>query len=323
MKQLIDYMRAILATGSVQKNRTGVDAITKPGAMMVFDVRNDYPAVTCKELAFKSVKGELLGFLRGCDNAAQFRALGCKIWDANANGEGRPGHPNLWLKSRHRKGLDDLGRIYGVQWNDWRDVQICQREEEAEFFVSEGYTLVAVDLERQVWVVKRSINQLENALRTLLTDPYDRRILISAWRPDEFDQMALPPCHVTYQFLADVNKNELHLCMMQRSADSFLGVPFNTASAALFLAIMARLSGFKAASFTHFIADAHIYVDSLDQVKEQMSRTPFALPQLVIDDEIKKVALDKVPGAFKRIEPSHIWLDGYKSHPSIKAQMAV
>ena len=220
-----------------------------------------------------------MGFIRGYDNAADFRELGCKIWDANAN------ENPAWLANPNRQGTDDLGRIYGVQWRDWND------------YPGNG------------------IDQLERCYQTILTDPTNRRIIMSAWRPDEFSQMALPPCHVLYQFIVDTTNQRLNLCMYQRSCDMFLGVPFNIASASLLLSIMAKRTGYKPGVFTHFLADAHIYHNHFDQVREQLSRTLFTLPQLgIISDHWT---------TWESIEPQDFHLIHYEHHPAIKAPMAV
>src|ERR1035437_6335214 len=292
MKQLLDLYQLILDTGIQQPNRTGIDTLMVPGVMLRFDLREGFPAVTTKQLAFKAVKGELLGFLRGYTNAADFRALGCRIWDQNAN------ENKVWLANSNRKGEDDLGDMYGKQWTDWTIY--------TELFK------FSPNHDDQVVCQKGSINQVQEVLKKLKNDPTDRRMIISGWNPPEFSKMALLPCHVLYQFLADNKNKVLHLCMYQRSADSFLGVPFNIASASLFLSIMAKLSGFTAGTFTHFLADAHIYMNHIEQVKEQISRTPFDLPKLELSfPDIDPLV--EIDWAFK-INPEHINLVNYVSH---------
>lgn len=308
----------VLDTGTHQLNaRTGKVCIMLPGAMLKYDLREGFPAITTKKLFFDPVKGELLGFLRGATSAADFRALGCKIWDQNANENA------AWLANPNRKGHDDLGRVYGAQWTDWhayREHPEDQAQQEA-LWAQDFTPQAAPDSNGVSYWVKR-INQLEQALRTIRNDPSNRRIIINAWNPADFDRMALPPCHVLYQFIVDTSRKQLNLCMYQRSCDLFLGVPFNIASSALLLSIMARLSGLTPGIFTHFLADAHIYEDHVDQVKTQLTRAHFAPPKLeldldtVVDDE-------EIPGIFTRIEPHHIRLIGYQSHEPIKAKMAV
>jgi thymidylate synthase len=290
MKQYIDLLREVLQTGRKANNRTGVSALAISGAMLRFDLDQGFPAVTTKKLAFGAVKAELIGFIRGYDNAAMFRELGCNIWNQNAN------ENTAWLSNRSRKGEDDLGRIYGVQWRGWR-----------------GEDGAVVD-------------QLANAVHTILHNPTDRRIIVSAWRPDELHKMALPPCHVLYQFIADPEDKKLDLCMYQRSCDMFLGVPFNIASASLLLSLVAHMTGYTPGTFTHFMADVHIYTNHVNQVLEQIGREPKALPKLVLDGVPllqPDATIPQVQEALDSIKPEHISLDGYDSHSPLAAPMAV
>jgi len=304
--------------GTDKPNRTGTGATGNVGNLLKGDLREGYPAPTTKKLAFKAVRGELLGFLRGYDNAAQFRELGCNIWDQNANENA------TWLASPYRKGHDDLGRIYGVQWTRWRDTRVARATAEAARLHAAGYRLLAHDTAQGVYTLEREINQLEECLRTLLTNPYDRRVRVTAWRPDEFDQMALPPCHVDYQFVA-LPDNTLHVTMGMRSVDVFPGLPFNMASTAMLLHIMARLCGREAATMSIFLGDTHIYKNHVEAVNLQMSREPLnSSARLVLSEDIKPIVdLADIRGAFERIEPEHIWLEGYESMGAIKAPMAV
>jgi len=309
MKQYLDLVRRVIDTGARQSNRTGIDTLFIPGAMLQFDMADGFPAVTTKRLAFKSVVGELLGFLRGCDSAEQFRALGSNVWDANANEHGTL--PNAWLSSPHRKGKDDLGRIYGVQWRAW-SVAATQ------------------DPETGLWANNGHIDQLATVLRALQNNPTDRRMVISGWRPDEFGMMALPPCHVMYQFIADVTHNKLHLCMFQRSCDLGLGIPFNIASCALFLHIMSALTGFIPGTFTHFLADTHVYVNHIEELEAQMKRQPHALPKLnytgpsiaLYPKDRKLVIEHYTPQVFDTILPSHFSLSDYEYSVGVKMAMA-
>ena len=288
MKPYQTLLSEILENGTQQPNRTGIDTISIPGAMMRFDLADGFPAVTTKKLAFKSMVGELVGFLRGCDSAEQFRSLGCGFWDQNAN------ENQAWLNNPNRRGTDDLGRVYGVQWRRWR--------------AENG----------------SHIDQVMNALNTIHNNPTDRRIIVNAWRPDEFQQMALPPCHVMYQFMVNVPKREINLCLYQRSCDMFLGIPMNVASASLFLSIVGRLTGYTPRHFTHFLADAHIYLSHIEQVKEQLSRTPLALPELAISERVPEFHKDGFhPEWIDLIEPSDFSMVGYEHHAPIKAPMAV
>jgi thymidylate synthase len=316
MKNYHELMERVLREGVRRPNRTGVDTLMVPAATLSFDLREGFPAITTKKLAFGACKGELLGFFRGYSNAARFRELNCRVWDANAN------ETSSWLASRHRAGTDDLGRIYGVQWTGWQDLRVVPADEAARLR-EEGFEEVAFDAGRGVYAMRRTLNQLETALRKCRFEPNDRRIIVSAWRPDEFDRMALPPCHVLAQFLPNPVDGTLHLTMYQRSCDVFLGIPFNIASYALFCSVMARLAGLTPATLTMFLGDVHIYVNHLDQVREQLTRQPYPAPTLVLSSRVRRVeSVEEVAGAFARIEPEDLQLDNYRSWPALKAPMA-
>jgi len=324
MQTYLNLAKEILADGTRQSNRTGIDAISLPGAMMKFDLRLGFPAMTTKKLAFKASRGETVGFCKGVRDSAEFKRLGCGFWDANANKDGVDPFgnvvPNKWLTNPNRTGENDLGRIYGVQWRQWRG-RLLQRNAYPDdqyttpvVFKKDSYGTDVYEPPYESSFSYESIDQLQNVIDTIRKDPTNRRIIMNAWRPDEFDQMALPPCHVLYQFLVNVEKNELNLCMYQRSCDMFLGVPMNITSASMILSIVAKLTGYTPAVFTHFLADAHIYVNHLDQINLQLSREPRALPKLMLSDNNWDI---------NTIEPEDIWLDGYDPHPAIPAPMAV
>lgn len=314
MKNFHDLLGHLITFGQYKPNRTGVGTFADVGHMLKFDLREAYPAITTKKLAFKSMVAELCGIFRGYQSAAEFGALGCNVWYQNAN-ETKP-----WITSPARKGKDDIGRAYGAQWTDWRDTRIVKNQEEADRLLAAGYALEAHDTARNVWVLERGINQLEEALRTLLTDPFNRRIIINGWRPDEADLQAIPVCHVAYQFVV-LPDGTLHSTLWQRSFDAFLA--YNVSTLALFTHIMARLSGYKVGTATMFISDAHVYENHVDQVKLQLSREHLPAPTLVLSDKIRKIEnLDDIKGAFARIEPEDIWLEDYVSHAAIKAPMA-
>lgn len=311
----------VMEYGDNQFNtRTGKICRVLVGYQLQYDLADGFPAITSKKLAFNGVKGELLGFFRGYTSAADFRALGCQVWNANAN------ESTHWLANPWRTGTDSLGRIYGAQWTDWRAYrEIASVDQAAAARLKEdGYRLVAAD--DNVSVYRKSINQLEGALRTILTNPSDRRVIVSGWNAGELDMMALPPCHMDYRFTAfegpNGSKGKLHVTMTIRSWDLFLGAPFNIASTSLFLSIMARLAGYEPGTVTIQATNAHIYEDHFDQVREQLGRGHFQAPRLVLSDRIAPVGVDQVTGAFERIEPDDLWLEGYESHAAIKAPMA-
>lgn len=299
MKQYHDLLIHVLAKGKFHENRTGIPTLRVTGAMLSFNMADGFPAMTTKHLAFRQVVGELLGFIRGYQSARDFRALGCTIWDANAN------ENVAWLNNPNRRGINDLGRIYGAQWRNYRG---SSRD-----------------------IVHRSTDQLMTAIREILINPTSRRIIVSAWNPIELDEMALPPCHVLHQYHVNPNTGGLSMTMYQRSCDLFLGVPFNIASYALLLHLVAQVTGLRADNLIIFLADAHIYGNHLEQVKTQLCREPFPLPTLRIRadrltaSDFGKIA-DRVESALIQLEhltPQDIDLLDYKHYPAIKAPMAV
>lgn len=282
-----------------EMDRTGIGASSAFGgffkakldeqSFMTTDGPVDYagfPALTLKRLAWKSVVGELLGFMRGYDNAEQFRRLGCAIWDQNAN------ENSAWLNNPSRKGVDDLGRIYGVQWRRWIGVQY------------------------------RPTDQLLYMIHTLRHNPSSRRNIVSAWNPQELNYMALPPCHVMFQVRAYGKK--LHLHMYQRSADLLLGVPFNIASYSLLTHLLAGVTGLEACSLSISFGDYHVYSNHVEGATEMLGRAPMNPPVLKIhwpseDAEERLNWLLAEDGA----KPEDFTLVGYYTHPSIPLPMAV
>lgn len=327
MQNYHGLLQYVLDHGQDQFNtRTGKVCRALVGVQLQYDLAEGFPAITTKKLAFNNMKGELLGFFRGYTNAADFRAVGCTVWNDNAN------KTAAWLGNPARKGEDDLGPIYGKQWTAWVDRRIVSSRVERDRLCAEGYQVRmcatnADGLKPVEYLMERNINQLENALRKLITDPSDRRIIVSGWNVAELDQMALPPCHMDYRFVAFdgptcESPKVLHVVMTIRSWDLFLGAPFNIASTSLFLSIMAALAGMEPGTVTIQATNAHLYEDHYDQVREQLSRAHLPAPKLCLSERIKPVSLDEVPGVFTRINPQDIQLDGYQSHAAIKAPMA-
>jgi thymidylate synthase len=241
----------ILEKGVLQKNRTGIDTYMIPGAMLKFDLSEGFPLLTTKKMAFKAVVGELLGFLRGYTSAAQFRELGCKIWDQNAN------ENVTWLNNPYRKGEDDLGYIYSKLWRDMPHQYLTQ-----------------------------SWDQIDRLIKEIETNPTSRRLIVSAWHPEVFDKAALPPCHYAFQVIIEQQTKKMHLLWNQRSCDYFLGVPFNIASYALLLTLLSSVTGYTPGTLTGFLADVHLYENHLNQANQQLMREPMDLPSLILSDRI-------------------------------------
>ena len=223
MKQYLDLVADVIKRGSLQSNRTGVKTISLPGAMLRFDLQEGFPAITTRKLAFKAAIGEMVGFLRGVNNAAEFRALGCKVWDQNAN------ENSQWLDNPFRKGTDDLGEIYGVQWRQWPAYKRIALSNPAaiERALGEGYTQLAqAEEDGEAYVVLyKAIDQIRQCVDTIINDPGSRRILFHGWNCAQLDEMALPPCHLLYQFHPNAETREISLTLYIRSNDLGLLYP--------------------------------------------------------------------------------------------------
>ena len=323
MQAYLSLVRTILDTGTWQENRTGIRSISIPGAALRFDLADGFPAITTRRLPFRSAVGELIGFLRGARSAAEFRALGCKVWDQNANENA------AWLANPYRVGEDWLGEIYGYQWRAWPAYKLLDPANAAQIedAQSRGYRVIGRIADRDVTkiVLHKAIDQLRQCLDTIITNPTDRRILFHAWNCAQIEQMALPPCHLLYQLLPNRSTRELSLCLYVRSNDVGLGAPFNICEAALLLSLVARLTGYAPRWLSYFIGDAHIYENQLDMLHEQLGRVPYPPPRLAISDRVpaySKTGLYE-PEWLERIEPADFSLENYRHHPPLTAPMAV
>lgn len=228
MKQYLDLLQE-LQSAVVKDNRTGISAASKFHHYMKFDLSSErFPAITTKPLAFRSVMGELLGFIRGTTSAKCFRDLSCNVWNDNANNNGKDLQgktvENKWLSNPFRKGDDDLGRIYGAQWRDWDHTYYINLNKPDNKIVNylrkNKYVHLGNLINSGVGVYRKKVDQLADAIHELKTNPLNRRIIISAWNPGDMDKMALPPCHVLmhWQCEPDGDKYKLNLLMYQRSA---------------------------------------------------------------------------------------------------------
>jgi thymidylate synthase len=303
-QQYLDTLRDVLLTGTRRDDRTGVGTISKFGMQQRYDLSQGFPAVTTKRLAWKSVVGELLWMIEGSGDERRL----AELTHGSAEGTVTIWTPNAlapYWKSR-AKFEGDLGRVYGVQWRHWRAIK--PREANATFKDSFGstYRRVGNDVEVQ------EVDQLQKLIEGIRADPYGRRHILTAWNPGELDSMALPPCHCFVQFY--VADGKLSCQMYQRSCDMFLGVPFNIASYSLLTHMIAHVCGLQVGEFVHVLGDAHIYLDHIDQVKEQLKREPLPAPRLLLSPGIREIT---------EFTMGDIVLDGYQSHESIKARMAV
>lgn len=324
MKQYQELVQNIFDNGSWQENRTGTRTLSLPGAMLRFNMQEGFPAVTTKKLAFKSAIGELVGFLRGSRNAGEFRELGCKVWDQNAN------ENSNWLNNPYREGIDDLGPVYGVQWRNWPAYKVLplSATEKIRDAISRGYAQLSIFEDSAAGptvLLYKAIDQLRQCLDTIISNPGDRRILFHGWNWAQIEEMALPPCHLLYQWHPNKATGEISLSLYIRSNDVGLGTPFNLTEGAALLHLIGRLTGYTPKWFTYFIGDAHIYENHVDMLKEQLSRAPHQPPQLHISDRVPDYRLTKKyePEWLEKIEPSDFSLLNYTHHAPITAPMAV
>jgi thymidylate synthase len=303
-QQYLTALRDVLETGTRRDDRTGVGTISHFGMQQRYDLSKGFPAITTKKLAWKSVVGELLWMIEGSGDERRLAEIthGTRdgvvtIWTPNAMAP-------YWKPKAKYDG--DLGRVYGVQWRRWRTVK--QREADGSFKDSFGTTYRRVGNNIEV----KEVDQLKSLIEGIKADPYGRRHILTAWNPGELDSMALPPCHCFAQFY--VADGRLSCQMYQRSCDMFLGVPFNIASYSLLTAMIAQVCGLKVGEFVHVLGDAHIYLDHVEQVKEQLTREPLPMPQLYLNPEITDIT---------QFTMADIRLENYQSHNVIKAKMAV
>jgi len=275
MKQYLELLEDIYKNGTDVDGRNG--ATRKVFARQLrFNLEDGFPAMTTKKLAFKMMKSELLWFIEGSGDDNRLKELNGSdrtIWTDNANAD-------YWKPKAKFDG--DLGRVYGVQWRHWK------RPDGTE------------------------VDQLKDVIERIKTMPNDRRHIVTAWNPGELELMALPPCHMMFQFFVAGDKLSVH--MVQRSCDMFLGVPFNIASYALLLSMVAQVTGLKAHECILTLNDAHIYHSHFDAVQEQLSRTPHPLPTLWLNPDVKDI---------DGFTMDDIKLENYVSDETIKAEMAV
>ena len=324
MQQYLDLVSDVFENGDWdESNRTGVPCLSVDGAVMRFDMQHGFPAVTTKKLAFKAVVAELCAFLRAYRSAADFRALGCKVWDQNAN------ENKEWLANPNRLGEDDLGMIYGQIWRGWPAYKLidASQTDRIQYAQQRGFRVVSVlkDMGVDKVLLYKAIDQIRECLDTIMTDPGSRRILFHAWNCAELDNMALNPCHTLYQLFPKPATREINLTMYVRSNDLGLGTPFNVSQGAVLLHIIGRLTGYKPRKITYMIGSAHIYQNHVSMLEEQMTRDPYPLPQLKISDRVPDYAVTGVydPSWLEKIVPEDFTLVGYRHHPHLSAPMAV
>jgi thymidylate synthase len=282
MKQYHDLLKSILAHGKEHRDRTGVGTISHFGYQTRFDLQAGFPIVTTKKIPFRWVAEELFWFLSGDTNEANLRAKGVDIWAEWADEE---------HTSRFGRAAGDLGPVYGYLWRSF------------------GGNYPERD----------GVDQIARLIETIEKNPNSRRLIVTGWDPRVADRVDLPPCHTLFQFKVEQEKI-LHCQLYQRSADAFLGVPFNISSYALLTHMVAHACGMEVGEFVYTLGDYHIYKNHLAQVEELLRREPLALPRLEIRDEEKR--LRGLEGLLS-MRYENLNLVGYISHGKIAAPVAV
>lgn len=298
MKQYLDLLRAIQRDGVVRGDRTGTGTKSIFGYQMRFDLSEGFPLLTTKKVFVKGIIHELLWFLSGDTNIKYLVDNGVHIWDSDAYRYYNelcirhgvlPVDMQTFLRAA-ADGIDspidgyrfgDLNHVYGYQWRSWP--------------MADG----------------GHIDQIRNVIETIKHNPSSRRMIVSAWNVAEVDDMALPPCHVLFQFY--VADGRLSCQLYQRSADTFLGVPFNIASYALLTMMIAQECGLQPGDFVHTLGDTHLYLNHMQQVEEQLSRTPRPLPRMRLNPDVKSVF---------DFRYEDFTLEGYDPYPAIKAELS-
>jgi thymidylate synthase len=313
MRQYLDLLQDVLDNGTVRDDRTGVGTISVFGRQLRFNMADGFPAVTTKALAWRSVVSELLWFLEGSTNEHRLAEIKNDnkpyaeltekerrtIWTANFNAQG--------VQLGYKDG--ELGRIYGCQFRSFRGV----KEIKDPMYNQDGSIHGC-----NVYYQTVEIDQVKNVIEQIKHNPVSRRLLVSAWNPADLPTMSLAPCHFSYQF--DVDGDKLSLMYNMRSNDLFLGCPFNIASYALLLHIVAKITGKVPHELIASLGDCHIYKNHIDQVKEQLSRTPHKLPQLELPANADYSSIDSF---LKSVKTSDFKLLNYEHDGIIKGVMAV
>ncbi|WLR52952.1 thymidylate synthase [Bacillus tianshenii] len=314
MEQYLQLCRHILSNGSQKGDRTGTGTISTFGYQMRFDLEKGFPLMTTKRVPFRLIASELLWFIKGDTNIRYLLQHNNNIWNEWAF--------KNWVESNEYNGpnMSDFGRrsLEDEEFNKQYQHEMAsfkQRILEDDLFAEKyGHLGDVYGKQWRAWktTTGETIDQLKDVIDTIKTNPNSRRLIVSAWNPEDVPTMALPPCHTLFQFY--VSDGKLSCQLYQRSGDVFLGVPFNIASYALLTHLIAHECGLGVGEFVHTLGDAHLYVNHLEQVKTQLAREPRDLPKLQLNEAVESVF---------QFEMEDIELEGYDPHPAIKAPVAV
>nr|WP_328820952.1 thymidylate synthase [Peribacillus faecalis] len=314
LKQYLDLCEHVLQNGLYKEDRTGTGTISTFGYQMRFDLQKGFPLLTTKRTLFRLIASELLWFIKGDTNIKYLLQHNNNIWNEWAF--------KKWVESDEYQGPDmtDFGlrslkdEAFAAQYNEQMAVFKEKVLNDDEFAKKYGDLGNVYGKQWRAWKTSKgeTIDQLKDVIEAIKTNPDSRRLIVSGWNPEDVPSMALPPCHTLFQFY--VQEGKLSCQLYQRSADVFLGVPFNIASYALLTHLIAHECGLEVGEFIHTFGDAHIYSNHVEQVKLQLSREPKALPELKLNPD-KKSVFD--------FEMEDITIEGYDPHPLIKAPIAV
>lgn len=290
MKQYLDVCRDVLKNGEQRTDRTGTGTISRFGYQMRFNLNDGFPLLTTKKVFYRGITEELLWFLKGETNIRPLALKKVGIW-------------NEWPYEKYKNSSEFKGETLEEFIN-----KICESEEFANKWGDLG------PVYGKQWRDFFGVDQISNLINNLKNNPFSRRHLVVAYNPAQVDEMALPPCHSLFQFYVSADGKKLSLQLYQRSADLFLGVPFNIASYSLLLAMVSQVCGFEPYEFVHTLGDAHIYLDHLNQINEQLTREPKKLSKLWLNPDIKSI-FDFTIDDIKILD--------YESWPAIKGKVSV
>ena len=285
MRSYLNLLRDIMTKGTLRSDRTGVGTLPVFGRQLRFDLAEGFPLLTTKRLPFRHIAEELFWFISGSTNANDLEAKGVTIWREWADPD-----------------TGELGPVYGAMWRRWPITHKIYPTTETGFGFGASEPLVT----------ESHIDQLAATIQSIRTDPHSRRHVVSAWNVGELHKMALPPCHLLYQF--DVTNGSLSCQMYQRSADVFLGLPFNIASYALLTHLVAAQTGLVPGELIITLGDAHLYTNHIDQARLQLTREPRPLPKLTVAEGVPDIDSYRF---------EHLTLEAYNPHPHIPAPVAV
>ena len=309
MKQYLDLLKDILENGEERNDRTGVGTISVFGRQLRFKMKDGFPAVTTKRVFFPAVVSELLWFLEGSTN--EHRLAEIKNDNKSYDELNEKERKTIWTLNYENQGKSlgytdgELGPIYGYNWRRWKALAGKNSK-----------------LGKCVTYLISEFDQITNIIKEIKENPNSRRLLVNSWNVPELENMALPPCHYSFQFYVSGKNNEyLSLMFNMRSSDGFLGLPFNIASYALLLNIIAKMTGKIPLELIGNLGDTHIYKNHIEGVKEQLKRTPHKLPSLKMPDlDYQNMSIDDI---LKSVKTSDFVLENYEHDDVLNAPMAV